>query len=332
MSATALPDFIIIVGGGVFGLSTALALVERNYQGKITVVEAGPELFRYLLRTSDRVMLLVNHGLGKHIWAADFPKASEVMMQGLFISEMVYTFTMVSVKFSISLFYYRIFKLRQINIVLLTVCAIVTCWGFALVFVVCFQCVPLRGFWNKSINPVCRVNDYKFFIGNSVPNIATDVALLCIPIVPIWRLHVTTAQKITLTGLFMIGGLVTATSVVRLVYLLRLDSQSPDVTWNFSKTQIWTCIELQTAITSGTSNAPSGYECRTQRRDYADGKDVLLSDMQLNDGFATLSDVTVVHDVCVVSERISSQHNFHGRNPTVGHTTTSSTASERNNS
>lgn len=44
---------------------------------------------------------------------------------------------------------------------------------------------------------------------------------------------------------------VTATSVVRLVYLLKLDSLSPDVTWNFSKTQIWTCVELHTAIISG---------------------------------------------------------------------------------
>lgn len=32
--------------------------------------------------------------------------------------------------------------------------------------------------------------------------------------------------------------------------------------------------------------------------------------MQPNDGFAPPSDVTVVYDVSVVSERITSQHNF----------------------
>ncbi|KAI5288897.1 hypothetical protein KEM54_004718 [Ascosphaera aggregata] len=39
---TKLPGSILIVGGGVFGLSTAVALQSRNYHGNITIVEAGP--------------------------------------------------------------------------------------------------------------------------------------------------------------------------------------------------------------------------------------------------------------------------------------------------
>lgn len=44
---------------------------------------------------------------------------------------------------------------------------------------------------------------------------------------------------------------VTATSITRLVYLMNLDLKSPDFTWNFGVTQIWTCVELHAAIISG---------------------------------------------------------------------------------
>lgn len=79
------------------------------------------------------MFIVVNNGLGKHIWAAHSANPVEVMMQGLFISEVVYTFTMLCVKFSISLLYYRLFKSPQIKFVLYIVCTIVTCWAIALV-------------------------------------------------------------------------------------------------------------------------------------------------------------------------------------------------------
>ena len=61
--------------------------------------------------------------------------------------------------------------------------------------------------WDKSVNPTCAVNVYAFFIGNAVPNIVTDWALLFLPVPYIWRLHQKTAQKIALCGVFGLGGL-----------------------------------------------------------------------------------------------------------------------------
>ncbi|EEP82478.1 conserved hypothetical protein [Uncinocarpus reesii 1704] len=43
MASTELPESILIVGGGVFGLSTALALT-RRHTGKITLVESSPTI------------------------------------------------------------------------------------------------------------------------------------------------------------------------------------------------------------------------------------------------------------------------------------------------
>ena len=61
--------------------------------------------------------------------------------------------------------------------------------------------------WDKSTNPTCAVNVYAFFIGNAVPNIVTDWALLTLPIPYIWRLHQARAQKVALCGVFGLGGL-----------------------------------------------------------------------------------------------------------------------------
>ena len=61
--------------------------------------------------------------------------------------------------------------------------------------------------WDKSLNPTCAVNVPAFFIGNAVPNIVTDWALLFLPVPYIWRLHQRTAQKVALCGVFGLGGL-----------------------------------------------------------------------------------------------------------------------------
>lgn len=53
----------------------------------------------------------------------------------------------------------------------------------------------------------CSVDDYMFFLGNAVPNILTDVALMALPLPYIWRLNRPMAQKVALGGIFVLGGL-----------------------------------------------------------------------------------------------------------------------------
>ena len=139
-------------------------------------------------------------------------------------------------------------------------------------FVNVFQCVPIRGFWDRTINPTCGVNDTQFFYGQSIPNILTDIAILALPVRFIWHLQTGRAQKVLLMGTFVTGGLyvnklrlyalayvgssVVIISITRLVYLVRLDLTSQDVTWNFVNVEIWTLLEMGFAIVSGKSASP----------------------------------------------------------------------------
>ena len=78
------------------------------------------------------ISLVVDHGLGRHIWTGP-PDAALAWAKGLFVSEISYTCVICSVKFSLLAFYWRIFKQSKIRIPIYVLGAIVSCWGIAVV-------------------------------------------------------------------------------------------------------------------------------------------------------------------------------------------------------
>lgn len=51
----------------------------------------------------------------------------------------------------------------------------------------------------------CDVNQIKFYYGNAIPTIVTDLAMVLLPIPYVWRLKMPKPQKIALAGILMIG-------------------------------------------------------------------------------------------------------------------------------
>lgn len=82
---------------------------------------------------------MIQYGLGKHIFVqplARIPKAVEVFLKSLFISEVCYTGTIVFAKFSILAFYWRLFSRNTlVRWSVIVISGIVTCWGIAVVSV-----------------------------------------------------------------------------------------------------------------------------------------------------------------------------------------------------
>ena len=74
------------------------------------------------------------------------------------------------------------------------------------ILVTVFQCVPVSGLWTYGLHAKC-IGFEQLLIGTTVPHIATNLALLALPIPCIWRLHTTASQKIALTATFMLGSL-----------------------------------------------------------------------------------------------------------------------------
>lgn len=69
-----------------------------------------------------------------------------------------------------------------------------------------FTCVPTKAMWDPFVKGRC-INFHKYFIGNAVPNIVADIALLVVPLPFMWKLQVALPRKIAVMVVFILGGL-----------------------------------------------------------------------------------------------------------------------------
>ncbi|KAH6649103.1 integral membrane protein [Truncatella angustata] len=191
----------------------------------------------------------IPRGLGRHIQTFG-PNATEDLFIGLFVCELTYTGVIVFVKFSILALYWRIFNKTSIRypITILGIAALM--WGIAVFLLTILQCIPTRGFWDKSIDASCDVDSQKFLFAISIPNILIDVAILIMPIPYVIRLNVSKSQKRGVITIFLLGGFVCLASIMRLIAVVN-QPNNVDVTWNLVNQAIWAKTEADFAIVSG---------------------------------------------------------------------------------
>ncbi|KAF4120864.1 hypothetical protein GMORB2_2350 [Geosmithia morbida] len=180
---------------------------------------------------SDLTIAVVSYGLGKH--AAIVPADDLVMFLKLLLSfECMYVTAVMFVKLSLLQMYLRIFPGRRFKIWAAIIAAIVIGWWISIVAVSVFQCNPIKKAWFPLIDGTC-INLKASFIGNAIPNIGTDVAILCMPMTQIWRLHINLAQKLSLCVMFLLGSLFT--TIMQFV--------PADTTWTLATACTWCVVE-----------------------------------------------------------------------------------------
>jgi hypothetical protein len=101
-----------------------------------------------------------------------------------------------------------------------------------------FHCSPVEKAFKPLMQEGTCLDVGILYIATAVANIITDVYLFCLPIRMIIQLKMSTFQKAGAIFIFGIGSMTVATSVVRLVYLLKvLDAQ--DLTWDAAHANVW---------------------------------------------------------------------------------------------
>ncbi|KAI0968668.1 hypothetical protein F4678DRAFT_481867 [Xylaria arbuscula] len=155
----------------------------------------------------------IPHGLGRHIWAAS-ADATKAWALGLFIAEITYTLTMVLVKYSTLILYWRVFSTKtSIRLPIWTLAGVTTLWGISIILVTSLQCLPTFAIWERydPVHPLpsskfsCQVSVSDFVIGNAVPNIITDGLIVLLPIPYVLSLQLPLSQTIALSGAFLLG-------------------------------------------------------------------------------------------------------------------------------
>ncbi|KAK7420458.1 hypothetical protein QQZ08_010372 [Neonectria magnoliae] len=190
------------------------------------------------------MMISCNYGFGQHV--KNLTTENKLMALKLFyVAQIFYKFTINLTKLSILLLYLRIFLQRWFRICNYILMGIIASYTIATVCSSIWQCSPIEGAWNKSIDPKC-ISLTKNWYANAGFSIATDVLILLLPMQPLWTSNLPVAQKRALMFVFALGGFVTVTSIMRST-TLNFSTTSPDTTYDITST-LWTMIEENVAI------------------------------------------------------------------------------------
>ncbi|KAF4445659.1 hypothetical protein F53441_10608 [Fusarium austroafricanum] len=183
---------------------------------------------------------LITHGLGKH-WKT-VPTHDQVdFLKVLLAFECIYVTAVMFIKLALLAMYMRIFTSRRFKLVSYFIGSTVIAWWIAICAVCIFQCTPIKKAWLPMIDGTC-INLKASFIGNAVPNILTDVAILCLPVKQILKLQINMAQKLSLLVIFLLGSFVLFASIYRFTTIMQFDIL--DTTWTLATACTWCVVEV----------------------------------------------------------------------------------------
>lgn len=186
----------------------------------------------------------------------------------LVATQTLYYCVQTLIKISLLLLYHRLFSANKpFRVALFVAGALAVMWWIASFWDTIFQCVPVQASWDNSIrNARCQdIRDAA--LGAGISNLILDLLFLLLPVPMIWRLQVSKRIKVSLTGIFFLGGLyadpqyspcttnslakndsVCATSVIRIHQIFATNWSFTDITWDSFGVNVWSTVESCCAI------------------------------------------------------------------------------------
>ena len=126
-------------------------------------------------------------------------------------------------------------------------------------FVAIFECRPVAFYWDQSIKGGSCINQVQFYRWNGVANLLIDFMIWSLTLPVVWRLKLSTRQKLSLSMVFLLGilyvslplifqvhkdSLAVSACVASIVRVVAFNQVNPlDVTYTTAPAGIWTVIE-----------------------------------------------------------------------------------------
>ncbi len=107
--------------------------------------------------------------------------------------------------------------------------AFVSLTVFSSVMANVFQCTPVTYAWNKEQQGTC-INQVALYLSNAGLDIFQDLSIYVLPIRVLYQLNLPRKQKIALIAIFVVGGFVVITGILRL-NSLKTAAVTTDPTW-----------------------------------------------------------------------------------------------------
>ncbi|KAL2062454.1 hypothetical protein VTL71DRAFT_6720 [Oculimacula yallundae] len=184
-------------------------------------------------------------GLGKHFYKV--PPANIIVLLKLFYAvQIFYVILQTLAKVSILLLYLRIFPSQRFRLILKLAMAFMISHGLAFLFVVAFQCLPVRSIWDRELTNHCVDLQALIYAGAGL-SIFEDVAIMILPIFELKGLNLSRRKRVALGLMFALGSFACVTSIIRIKYVTSYGN-TIDETWNYVDVIIWSSIETFTAV------------------------------------------------------------------------------------
>ncbi|PVI01492.1 hypothetical protein DM02DRAFT_613657 [Periconia macrospinosa] len=170
----------------------------------------------------------------------------------LFVASFFFPFTITPLKISILGFYRSVFPLEwfiRATYIVTTLCVL---WLFSGFWTILFQCTPVRAVYDFSPAIQAKASCVKFgqfvFL-TEILNSCLDVIILALPAFVVPSLHLSVRQRIQVMVVFLMGGFVLITCVLRMFYTY--NPKNPKAVPSYSKGMMWSTIQLGIAIICG---------------------------------------------------------------------------------
>lgn len=196
-------------------------------------------------------IMVYDYGTGRHAW--DDPLAKALKTTSVEVSiDAIYLWAIMFAKLSLLTLYTRLFG---VNTAFKRSCYILS----GLIITYCVACTPMYilGCVPSGARTIAQVDNGECVrtiplnIAVGALNIATDTALIALPVPMVMRLQIGIGKRLALLGCFATGLVAWAASVVREIQFIN-DVHVTDGTWTQVADVMWLTIEMNIAILAGS--------------------------------------------------------------------------------
>ncbi|KAL2866196.1 uncharacterized protein BJX67DRAFT_382013 [Aspergillus lucknowensis] len=170
----------------------------------------------------------------------------KLQLRALWLSIPFYNLSLTLTKAAIVFLYLRLFPTRKFIIAARIVLVVIVIYGLWTVISAFLNCLPVQSFWDQSVPGHCISKTFLWFF-NGGWNIATDLAILILPVPVLSHLKLPRRQKFGVILIFATGGFACVTSMIRLNYLT-IATHTTDPTKDNGPIATWSQIELNMGI------------------------------------------------------------------------------------
>ncbi|GKT40512.1 satratoxin biosynthesis SC1 cluster protein 4 [Colletotrichum spaethianum] len=144
-------------------------------------------------------------GFGLHYWNVN-PANAQRILQLYYAVQMLYIVVLVLAKLCIVALFGRLFPDRRFQIVNKLVIAFLVGHGLVFLFVIMFECTPIAGIWDRTIEREC-VNVNAVAMASAILSIVEDFVILGLPIHQLIKLQLGIKKKLAVGLMLSLGSL-----------------------------------------------------------------------------------------------------------------------------